>query len=455
MRKPKILFCVSMLLTIGGSDVACWVTCGSVRATSSALAQNPPASGPQTAESEKRDKADVRAYTLPPDKCRQAVAFARTHYRLYFVGFAYGLLVWLLVLGWRLGPKYRDWAERCSPHRFVQVIVFVPLLLLTVSALNLPRGLYAQWVLRKYGLSIQSWASWSGDRVKGELIALLFGSFVIWILFGIIRRSPRRWWLYFWLAALPIIVFVAFLEPLVVEPLFFKFQPLESRDPALVAQIEKLTQRAGLSIPHERMFEMNASTKVTTVNAYVTGIGASKRVVVWDTTLQKLTVPQTLLVFGHEMGHYVLGHIPKGMALSAVGILVCLFLAYLLVHRMLRRWRQAWGIRDVSDWAALPVLLLLFSLFNFIAAPIDNAISRYLEHQADQYSLEVAHGIVPDSGKVAAQEFQILGEIDLADPDPPAFIVFWLYSHPPINDRIVFSRTYDPWSKGQSPEFVK
>jgi len=190
------------------------------------------------------------------------------------------------------------------------------------------------------------------------------------------------------------------------------------------------------------------------VNAYVTGLGASKRVVVWDTTIAKMTTPQILSVFGHEMGHYVLDHVWKGMVFFAGVLLVFLYLGQRALSRMLARSGKQWGIRGADDWASLPVLLLLFSVFSFLSAPVDNAFSRYLEHQADIYALEVTHGILPDASETAAQAFQILGEIDLEDPAPPPFVKFWLYTHPPLNERIVFARTYDPWSKGESPQFV-
>lgn len=400
-------------------------------------------------------KKEVRGYTLSPEKYWQAVAFNRARYRLYFAGFVYGVLVYLLVLRWRVGPKYRDWAERASFRRFVQVIVYVPLLVLTLGVANLPRFLYGQWLLRAFGLSVQGWGSWAWDWVKAELIIVVFGAVLVWILYGVIRRSPRRWWFYFWLAVLPIIVFVILIEPWVVDPLFFEYEPLGAHHPALVAEIEKLVARAGIHIPPECMYEMKASEKYNAVNAYVTGIGASKRVVVWDTTLAKMTVPQTLSTFGHELGHYVLGHISEGIAFAAVGLLVALFLGYRLVYWALRRWGATWAIRGVDDWGSLPVLLLLLSVLNFAATPIGNAFSRHLEHEADLYGLEVTHGIVPNSGEVAAQDLQIGGEINLQDPDPPAFIRFWLYTHPPVNERIIFARTYDPWSKGQAPKLVK
>ncbi len=146
-----------------------------------------------------------------------------------------------------------------------------------------------------------------------------------------IRRSPRRWWLYFWLATLPIIVTVMYLEPMVIEPLFYRFEPLAATHPALVAQLEKLVARGGLAIPPDRMFEMKASEKLNSLNAYVSGFGGSKRVVVWDTTLQKLTTPEILFVFGHEMGHYVLGHIRNSLLWLSLLLLVLLFRR--LAHR--------------------------------------------------------------------------------------------------------------------------
>jgi len=397
----------------------------------------------------------IKPYTLPPEKYRQAVEFNRARDRLYFAGFAYGIVVYLLVLRWRFAPRFRDWAERVSQRRVVQAFIYTPLLLLTLAVLNLPRRAYSHWLLHKFGLSVQSWPSWAWDWFKALVLTAAFGAFLAWILYGAIRRSPRRWWFYFWLAALPIIVFVVFVDPWVIEPLFFRFEPLAAVRPELVPQIEKVAARAGLRIPPERIFEMKASEKFSAVNAYVTGIGASKRVVVWDTTLEKISTPGTLVVFGHELGHYVLGHIPKGMALLAVEVLVFLFLGFHLLQAMLRRWGPRWAIRGAADWASLPVILLLFSVFNFLAAPIENTYSRHIEHQADVYGLEVTHGIVPNSGDVAAETFQIEGEINLEDPHPSPLVRVWLYTHPPVADRMIFAETYDPWSKGQTPQFVK
>ena len=398
---------------------------------------------------------EVKGYTLPPEKYAKAVAFSRAGYRLYFIGFFYNVILLLLVLRWRLGPRFRDWAERASRFRFVQAVIFAPLLFLSLAVAGLPISMYRHELSRKYDLSVQGWGSWIGDQAKSELVALVVGSIVVWILYGVIRRSARRWWFYFWLAMLPIIFVLVFLSPLVIDPLFNKFEPLEKTQPALVAALERVVQRAGMNIPPERMFLMKASAKTKAINAYVTGVGASKRVVVWDTTIADMTTPETVFVFGHEMGHYVLGHVWKGMIFFAAALFVFLYLGYRFLSVLLNRRGAGWSIRGPDDWASLPALMLLISVFTFLAAPAMNSYVRHYEHEADIYGLEVTHGLTPDSSEVAAQSFQILGEVDLADPNPSKLIEIWLYSHPPVSERVAFARSYDPWGKGESPQFVK
>lgn len=397
----------------------------------------------------------ITKYTLPPDRYQKAHNLAKIYFRFQLISFVYGLVVLWLVLRWKLSAKYRAVAESKSSVRFLQALIFSPLVILTIDILELPTGVYQNWVSRQYGLSVQGWGSWFWDWTKGEIISIIIGIILIWLLYAVIRKSLRRWWFYFWLVSLPILLLVFFLQPLVIDPLFHKFEPLEQKDPALVASLEKLVQRAGENIPPERMFWMNASEKTTAVDAYVTGFGASKRIVVLDTTIAKATTPQIVYVAGHEMGHYVLGHIPKLLSFFAVLLLVFFYLVYRSVGWVLARWGARWEVRGVDDWASLPALLLLLSIFFFIASPIGSAFSRYTEHQADQYGLEVTHGLTPDSGQVAAQTFQILGDVDLGDPEPNPADVFLFYSHPPIPDRVQFALTYDPWSKGGTGEFVK
>ena len=396
----------------------------------------------------------ITAYTLPPDLYEKTKHLEKVRFTFLLVAPIYGLVILWLFLRWKLGPRYRDWAEGTSSKLFVQALVFSPLFVLTLDILNLPVGAFEQWELRNYGLSVQGWASWAWDWTKGEFINVIIGIILITILYAVLRRSPRRWWFYFWLAALPLGVLLIFIQPLVIDPLFHKFEPLQQKDPALTAALEQMVERAGQNIPPERMYWMNASEKLNALNAYVTGIGSSKRIVVWDTTIAKMTTPEIVSVAGHEMGHYVLNHIPKALAIFSLGSLVLFYLGYRSIGWLLV-WRGArWGIRATDDLASLPALLLLLSVFTFLLTPLTNAISRYFEHQADQYALEVTHGLTPDSGQVAAQALQVLGEVDLDYPDPSRLDVLLTDDHPATRDRVRFALTYDPWSNGGTGEFV-
>src|SRR5882757_4726828 len=394
-------------------------------------------------------------YTLSHDRYEKAVAYSRAEYVLYFVSYLLGVVVLLLVLRLGVAARLRDFAESVGANRWLQGLVFVALLIGILDLCDLPVHLYGHSLSLHYEQSVQGWGSWFWDWSKGELLGISFAFVLVLILFAVMRWSPRRWWFFFWLATLPILLFVLFITPWFIDPLFNTFQPLDAKYPALTAEMEKVIHRTGLDIPPDRMFLMEASKKTNDLNAYVTGFGASKRVVVWDTTIQKLTTNETLFIFGHEAGHYVLNHVRNGFLFLAAGLLVAFYLGYRGLHWALGRWAQDWKIYGPQDWASLAVLLLLLQVIAFLSMPIANGFSRVQEHAADVYGLEVIHGIVPNAAEVAAHSFQVLGEVGLADPNPPPIITFWLYSHPPLAERLVFAHSYDPWSKGESPKYVK
>jgi STE24 endopeptidase len=397
----------------------------------------------------------VAEYAPPPAEYARAKAYSNANYAHFFTNAFYTLLVFLVILRWRVAPTFRNLAERVSSRRMVQLIIFAPLFLLTFTVLTLPSDIWDESLRRAYGLSVQRWGGWFSDWITSLVISLVIGTILVGILYAVVRRSPRRWWFYFWMASIPVLLAVFFLEPLVIDPLFYTFKPLADTAPQLVTEIEKVTQRGGVEIPPSRMFLMNASSKQTATNAYVTGFGSSKRVVVWDTTLAHATIPETLFVFGHEMGHYVLLHIPKEISIDAFIVLVLFYLGYRLARWMLARWGGGWGIRDLGDWASLPVLMLAVSIVAFVGTPIFNAVSRHFEHEADRYGLEVIHGIVANPNQAAVVFFEKSGEVNLSDPDPNWFIKMWFYDHPTRPERVHFAATYDPWAEGKQPKYVK
>jgi STE24 endopeptidase len=366
-----------------------------------------------------------------------------------------GILLPLLLILLRIGPRYRSLAERISTRRVVQALIYVPLLFVTMAVLSLPIDIYQQHVMRAYGMSVQTWTSWAADWGKGQVLTSVIAVPLLLGMYAIIRRSPKRWWFYFWLLTLPVIVFLVFVTPIWIDPLFNTFEPLARKEPQLIEPIERVLARADLTVPRERMFEMKASEKVTVYNAYVTGIGATKRIVVWDNTARDMTIPETLFVFGHEMGHYVLGHVYQLMGLMAAALFIALWTSSIVARGMLARWGTVWQVRDLADWASLPILILLLSIVMLVLAPAFNAYSRHLEHQADIYGLEVTHGLTPESNQAAAWAFQKLGEKALSYPNPNPFFVVWAYDHPPVRDRLAFALGYKPWDEGARPMFVK
>jgi STE24 endopeptidase len=441
----KPAFIIAILLLV---STACFAGTQTVL-TASAEASSP------SVKADTSQSAPTTEYTLPPDKLAKSKALYELRGKLRIIDTVWSLLVLLALLALGIAAKYRDWAEQVSKYRFVQALIFVPLLLLTLTVFGLPLDAYQQHISRQYGLSVQGWGSWFGDVAKGVLVSIIFFTLIAWIISTLIRKSPRRWWLYSWMIVMVLVVFVVFISPIVIDPLFNKFEPLDRTNPELVTAIQQVTKRGGMDIPRDRMFLMKASEKVTTLNAYVTGFGPSKRVVVWDTTIKNATTPETLFVFGHEMGHYVLNHIRIGLGAAAVGLFIGFYLLYRISNWVFPRFQQRWRMREPWDWAALVMLLLIFSIMSELAAPIGNGFSRQLEHNADIYGLEVTHGINPNPQESAAHAFQVLGELSLSYPYPNRFVVFWYADHPPICDRVPFAHTYDPWSKGEQPKYVK
>lgn len=392
---------------------------------------------------------------MPPAKLAQAITLGHWRAGLYFGDTAWLLLALWILLRLRTGPVIAQTAERRFSRPWMRGLIVAPVWLLLVNVLELPAALLGHHISLRFGLSIESWPAWWADWTKSTLLFLLLGTLVLEVLYALIRSSPRRWWLWFWVFTLPVETVVVFLAPLVIDPLFNHFQPLAKTDPALVDQLERVAARGGLQIPRNRIFLMDASRRVTAPNAYVTGLGASKRIVVWDTTLKLESPDGILFTYGHEQGHYVLHHIGKGIAFSAPVILFFYWIAFRLLAWLVRTRGPDWAIGTAGSWASLGLLLLLAAALNFLAQPLANAFSRHLEHQADVYGQEVIHGLVPDPQNTAVQSFCQDAQLWLDDPSPNRWVEFWTYTHPSTEQRAEFAARYDPWLPGHTPKYFR
>jgi Zn-dependent protease with chaperone function len=401
--------------------------------------------------------AGVQAYNLPPDKLAKAITLNRIRIALEIAGSLWGMAVLWILLATRWAAGLAAWTQRVLRRRWMQGLLFFAAFLVISSLADLPLDAIGNAVSRHYGISVQGWGSWLGDAAKGLGLSVLFGAPVLLLFNWIVRRWPRRYWLGLWGATLPLLVFIIFVAPL-LAPIFYTFEPLAQNHSALVAELEKVVARTGTNIPPARMFLMKASEKSNGLNAYVSGIGSTKRVVVWDTTAGRIPNDEVLFIFGHESGHYVLNHIPKQLVGTAAGLFFVFWACAGFAGWLARRYGVRWQLDETAPLASRPgilVLLLAISVAGFILQPADNTFSRYFEHQADVYGQEAIHGLVADPQKTAVSAFNHLGEAWLEDPNPSSFIEFWGYSHPSVQHRAEFALHYDPWANGGRGRFFE
>jgi STE24 endopeptidase len=355
---------------------------------------------------------------------------------LYFVDFVYGVAVLFLLMKTGISMRLRDFASRFSRQAFVVAMIYFVLVALTIIAFELPLTVYQGFIVpHQFELTDQSLPSWLADFGKAIAVNVIIGAPIAAVSLFAIRRF-RRWWFVLWLGSIPLIILGVIATPLIIDPLFNKFEPL--KDPILRRDLLDEAARAG--IEGSRLYQVNKSKQTKTMNAYMTGLGPSKRIVLYDTLLAKLDHDEIIATMGHEMGHYVLNHLWKGIAFAIAVSFAGFFLAQIIYERGLRRW----GITDRADPAALPWLLLVASVLTFAISPIDSGFSRYIEHEADKFGLDLTH-----LNEATASSFVKFAEDGKVDPNPPRFIEWWRYSHPAVQRRIDFALQYRPLESGR------
>jgi Zn-dependent protease with chaperone function len=404
-------------------------------------------------------------YSLPADKLLKAQHLAKVRIRLHFLGLFWNiaqlvLLLWLGVVAWMRNKATAFSAPMQARGKWIraflrEVLIFSLLFTAVGFVLDLPLSVYAHQLSLSYGLSIQGWGSWFADQGKDLGLGVAESLMGFTLLMALIRWLPRGWWFVCWCVAMPLMLFMVFLSPLIIDPLFNKFEPLQKTQPELVTRLEQVANRGHIDIPVDRMYLMKASEKTTTLNAYVTGFGSSKRLVFWDTIIARMTPDELLLVFGHESGHYVLGHIVRGITLIFFGLLFALYIGYRFVNWTIARFGGRWQIPAQRDWGALAVLILCFTLLTSLIEPLQQALTRQQEHAADVFGQEAIHGIVADPQATAKGAFDVLGENSLEIPNVNQLIEFWTYSHPAIGRRAAFGKAYQPWAAGMEPKYFK
>jgi Zn-dependent protease with chaperone function len=413
-----------------------------------AIRDNGPAQPSASGPSAQLNSANSTAAPVAvPEPSPKAVSFYHSTILLIAVIALWNLLIPLGFLFTGFSAKLRSWAERLGRRWYFSYAIYCTAFCLIYFLLLLPLAFYGGFIRpHHYDLSNQSFARWLYCSVQGAAIVLITGLAVGWIPFFVIKKSPRRWWLYLGLLAPLYLCFTLWIQPVIIDPLYHKFTPLQNKD----LETKILAEAARAGIEGSRVYQVNISVDTKVDNAYVTGVMGTKRIVLYDTLLKDMNQDELLFVMGHEMGHYVLWHVAKGIAFESILILVSLYVAYLLAGPVIAFFKNIWGVAAPSDFAAMPLGVLAFWLFCFVDLPIDMAFSRHLEHEADRFGLELTH-----ENHAAATAFVRLMQVDLGVARPGPIFMLWFGTHPCIADRIEFCNTYRPWEAGQPSKYER
>ena len=370
----------------------------------------------------------------------QAVRFQNSGVVLWVIDTLVALAIPALILLTGASARLRDTTRRWGKRWYPALVLYLLAFGLLSFLLELPLGFYEGFVrLHAYGLSNQSLGRWAWHTLLGLGVAGVAGAVTIWAPYLLIRKTPRWWWAWLALLTIPYTAFVLIISPLWIEPLFNHFAPLQNRE--LAARIHTLARQAGIG--DAPIYQVDMSRDTRSLNAYVTGIGGTERVVLWDTLIKTLPEREVLFATAHEMGHYVLHHTAMMIVVSGVLALIAGWVVDRTARWALRRWGERWRVHDLADPAALPLLLIWLQLVLLVVSPALLAFSRYEESAADRFALELTHD--PYAG---AKTFVDLGRENLSVPWPPKLLVWFAYTHPPLGERI---ETANAWGRAHLP----
>ena len=376
-----------------------------------------------------------------PEASPKAISYYHSGNFLWIFQWAWalGLPLFFLITGY--SGKLGAFSKKCGKNWFLSLLVYLALFVGLYQLLNLPVDFYANYIREhEYGLSTQTLGKWLDNYGKMTLVLFLSAATFTWIFYLLLKKSPRKWWFYSSLVSTGIAFIMLFAHPIWIDPLFNEIGPL--KDKQLEKSILDLAERAG--IENGRVFEVDKSKDTTMGNAYVTGLGSTKRIVIWDTSIKANSTDGILFIMGHEMGHYVLHHnwIWLG-GFSALSFAIA-YLTYKTANFLLSRYRKQLGFQYLYDIASFPLLLLLVNFFFLLSTPIINYGSRYAEREADRFGIEITR-----NNEVAAQLFADAVPEHLSNPRPGIIYKAWRSSHPSPGDRVDFCNSYCPWEMEQ------
>jgi STE24 endopeptidase len=363
---------------------------------------------------------------IPPAAKARSDAYFEGGYWLILWDFLYASAIMLLLLNLRWSAKMRDLAARITRFRWLQTLLYWGQYAVVTTLLGFPLEFYESYVREhKYGLATQTFGPWLGDEFKAFLVSLVLGAITVVVLFAIARRLARTWWIWGAAATLVLAIIAVAIAPVYITPIFNKVQRLN--DPKVTGPILRMAHANG--IPTNDVYEIDASRQTTRMSANVSGFGNTMRITLNDNLLRRGSPEEIQAVMGHEMGHYVLNHIPKSILFIAIVDVLAFVYLFFGLQWALRRWGDRWQIHDVGDPAVLPLVLLLAGVLFFVLTPVLNTQTRVQEKEADMFGLSASRQ--PDGFAQAAIH---LGEYRKMRPGKLEEFLF--FDHPSGYNRI-------------------
>jgi STE24 endopeptidase len=405
----KVLWCACLVLLMGWGAAQ-------AQAPAPVVPEGARVVTPETVQAATRAWLD----TIPAAQRAKTDAYYEGGYWLQLWGALISVALTVLLLATGLSRRLREWAERATRFRPLQVALYAIGFFALFWLLTLPWSAYTEFFReRQYGLSNQSFGAWFGEALIGLALTLLFGALVLMAIYAVIRRAPRTWWLWGAGVVIAFSAFGALIYPPFIAPLFNEYKPLGNAQ----VRAEVLAMARAHDVPADEVYEFNASKQHSRVSANVAGLGGTMRIALNDNLLNRGAIGEIRMVMAHELGHYVLNHVWKSLVFVGL-VIVAMFAfargAFAWAHA---RWGAAWGVRDVADPAGLPILLAAFTVFQLLATPVNNTLTRVQEVEADQFGL--AAGRDPDGE--AAVILKLAGYRKM-EPGPIEEFVF--YTHP-------------------------
>lgn len=370
---------------------------------------------------------------MSAEQIEKAESYTRIRYLSFFLETPLQMVVLILIMG--LSIKFRNWVEKLLKWRFLQLTGYLVLFSVLTVLIYLPVDAFFFYLDHYYGISHTPLQTWLKDMLIDMGLNLLYLIPVMSLFYWVMKKSPQKWWFWAWLVSIPIIFALVFIQPVLIEPLYHDYQELQ--DEALKQDILQLAAQA--NIPAEQVYEVNMSERTNAVNAYVSGLGSSSRIVLWDTTLEKMDEDEIMTVMAHEMGHYVQKHILWSLLIGIALSLGGFWLLYHVFRLFILNWGSSWGIKSGYDLAAIPIIFLIISMFSLAVTPIENAVSRQYERAADAYSMEMT-----GDGEAAISAFQKIAAENLGTMRQPSIVRIFLGSHPPLEERIKYFQQFIP-----------